>query len=102
MVAVLQSGTTRKHKAGQVLLTIGGFSLFLQLWAFWLETGSAFGHGSDTSLGWLGTLGIAMLQVVGFIAWNPNGILLSIARVLLLCWPVAVMMAGVVLSRRTN
>ena len=33
MVAVLESGTPRKQKAGQVLLTIGGFSLLLQLWA---------------------------------------------------------------------
>jgi len=102
MVAVLESGTPRKQKAGQVLLTIGGFSLLLQLWALWLDAGPAFSHGSDASLGWLGTLGMAMLQMVGFIAWNPNGILLSIARVLLLCWPVALMLTGVVLSRQTR
>jgi hypothetical protein len=39
---------------------------------------------------------------VDFIAWNPNGILLSLTRVLLLCWPVAVMVAGVAVSRRAN
>jgi len=45
---------------------------------------------------------MATLQVVDFIAWNPNGILLSLTKVLLLCWPVAVMVAGVVVSRKAN
>jgi hypothetical protein len=40
--------------------------------------------------------------MVNLIAWNPNGILLSLTKVLLLCWPVAVMIAGVVVSRRTS
>jgi hypothetical protein len=40
--------------------------------------------------------------MVDLIAWNPHGILLSLTRALLLCWPVAVMIAGVVVSRRTN
>ncbi|HSC46144.1 MAG TPA: hypothetical protein VLC94_09945 [Candidatus Acidoferrum sp.] len=102
MVAVMQNSTGRKLRAGKVLLAIGGFSFFLQLWALWLETAPALSQGAETSLGWLGTLGMAMVQMVGFIAWNPHGILLSIARVLLLCWPVAVMAAGVVLSRRTS
>jgi hypothetical protein len=68
----------------------------------WLEIGVDWGHGAADSLGWFGTLSVAMLQMVDFIAWNPNGILLSIARVLLLCWPMAVMLAGVALSRRAD
>ena len=102
MVAVLGGGRARKHKAGQVLLTVGGVALLLQLWVLWLEVGAAWGHGAADSLGWFGTLSVAMLQMVDFIAWNPNGILLSIARVLLLCWPMAVMLAGVALSRRPD
>ena len=101
MVAVLEgSAAPRKQTAGRVLLAIGGMALFVQLWTLWLEAGSALGHGAAETLGWLGALGLAMLQVVDFLAWNPNGILLSAARVLLLCWPMAVMLAGVVLSRR--
>ena len=101
MVAVLE-GRARKQKAGQALLAIGGVALLLQLWALWAEAGAAWSRGAAESLGWLGALGIAMLQMVDFLAWNPNGILLSATRVLLLCWPVAVMMAGLVLSRKTN
>jgi hypothetical protein len=100
MVAVL--GGVRRQKAGQLLLAVGGIALFLQMWALWLEAGAALSRGAAESLGWLGTLGMAMLQAVDFIAWNPNGILLSVTRLLLLCWPLAVMMAGALLSRRLN
>jgi len=100
MEAAMQARrASRKRNAGQILLAIGGVALFLQLWALWLEAGNAWSRGAAESLGWIGALGMAALQVVGFIAWNPNGILLSLARVLLLCWPVAVMIAGVAVSR---
>ena len=102
MVAVIQSRAARKQMAGRILLGIGGTAMFLQLWALWLEAGSAWGRGAAESLGWMGALGMAMLQMVNLLAWNPNGILLSLTRVLLLCWPVAVMIAGVAVSRRAN
>ena len=102
MVAVMEARAARKQKAGRILLAIGGAALLLQLWALWLEAGAAWSRGAAESLGWLGALGMAMFQVVDFIAWNPNGILLSLTKVLLLCWPVAVMIAGVVVSRRAN
>lgn len=100
MVAAMQARReSRKHNVGQTFLTIGGVALFLQLWALWLEAGNAWSRAAAESLGWIGALGIAALQMVDFIAWNPNGILLSLTRVLLLCWPVAVMVAGVAISR---
>jgi uncharacterized membrane protein YdjX (TVP38/TMEM64 family) len=102
MVAVMEARMERKQKAGRLLLAIGATAFFLQLWALWLETGAAWSRGTAESLGWLGALGMAMLQAVDFIAWNPNGILLSLTKVLLLCWPVAVMVAGVVVSRKAN
>ena len=100
MVAVL--GGAWKPRAGQLVLAVGGIALFLQVWALWLEAGTALSRGTADSLGWLATLGMAMLQAVDFIAWNPHGILLSVTRLLLLCWPLAVMMAGVLLSRKTS
>lgn len=100
MDAVLEGNPARKQKAGQVLLAIGGIALFLQLWALWLEAGAAWSRSAAESLGWLGAFGMAMLQMVDFIAWHPNGILLSVARLLLLCWPVALMLVGAVLSRK--
>jgi hypothetical protein len=102
MVAVLEGGAQRKHKAAKALLAMGGAALVLQLWSLWLEAGAAWSRGAAESLGWLGALGMAMLQMVDFLAWNPNGILLSVARVLLLFWPVAVMAAGVALARKAN
>jgi hypothetical protein len=102
MVAAMQGRAARKQRAGRILLAIGGTAMFLQLWALWLEAGAAWSRGASESLGWMGALGMAMLQMVNLIAWNPNGILLSLTKVLLLCWPVAVMIAGVVVSRRTN
>ena len=100
MVAVFEGSTGRKQKAGQLLLAVGGVALFLQVWALWLEAGASLNRGAADSLGWLGVLGMAMLQAADFIAWNPNGILLSAARVLLLCWPMAVMLTGAALSRK--
>ena len=102
MVAAMQGRGARKQRAGRVLLAIGGAALFLQLWALWLEAGAAWSRGAAESLGWVGTLGMAMLRMVDFIAWNPHGILLSLTRVLLLCWPMAVMIAGVLMSRKIN
>jgi hypothetical protein len=102
MVALMQAQAARKQRAGRVLLAIGGAALFLQLWALWLEAGAAWSRGAAESLGWMGALGMAALQIVDFIAWNPNGILLSLTRVLLLCWPVAVMIAGVAVSHKAN
>ena len=102
MVAVTQGRGARKQMASRILLAIGGTAMFLQLWALWLEAGAAWSRGAAESLGWMGALGMAMLQMVNLIAWNPNGILLSLTKVLLLCWPVAVMIAGVVVSRKTN
>ena len=98
MVAAMEARMARKHKAGRFLLAIGGAAFFLQLWALWLEAGAACSRGAAQSLGWMGALGMVMLQVVDFIAWNPNGILLSLTRILLLCWPMAVMIAGVTVS----
>jgi hypothetical protein len=102
MVAAMEARGAKKHLAGRVLLAIGGTALFLQLWALWLEAGMAFSHGAAETVGWTGALGMAALQVVDFIAWNPNGILLSLTRVLLLCWPVAVMIAGVIVSYKSH
>ena len=102
MVAAMETRMARKQTAGRFLLAVGGAALFLQLWALWLEAGAAWSRGAAESLGWMGALGMATLQVVDFVAWNPNGILLSLTRVLLLCWPVAVMVAGVVVSRKAN
>jgi len=100
MVAVLERGPGRKRIASTILLTIGGLALFLQLGALWLEAAAAWRHSAADCVGWLGALGLAVLQIADFIAWNPNGILLSVTRLLLLCWPVAVMMTGVVLSSK--
>jgi hypothetical protein len=94
--------TARKHNPGRILLAIGGAALFLQLWALWLEAGEAWSRPAAESLGWMGALGMAALQMLDFIAWNPHGILLSLTRVLLLCWPVVVMITGVVVSQRAN
>ena len=98
MVAVLEARMARKQKAGRLLLMIGASAFFMELWALWLEAGAVWSRGAAESLGWLGALGMAMLQAVHFIAWSPNGILLSLAKVLLLCWPVVAMIAGVVVS----
>ena len=99
MASAIEVRAARKQRAARVLLTIGGIALFLQVWALWLEAG--WNRLAADSLGWLGALGLAGLQMVDFIAWNPHGILLSLTRVLLLCWPMAVMVAGVMIARKT-
>ena len=102
MVSAMASGAGRKQQAGRALLAIGGAAFFLQIWALWLEAGATFNRGTAETLGWIGALGMATLQMVDFIAFHPNGMLLSLTKLLLLCWPVAVMVAGVVVSRRAN
>jgi len=101
MVAVFD-GQARKRTAGQLLLAMGGAAFFLQVWALWLETGASLSSGAAQSLGWLGALGMAALQTIDFLAWHPNGVLLGAARMLLLFWPVAVMIAGAVIARKAD
>jgi len=98
MVAAMEARKARKQKAGRFLLAIGGGAFFLQLWALWLEADAPWSRAAAESLGWMGALGMGMLQVIDFLAWNPNGILLGLTRMLLLCWPMAVMIAGVTVS----
>jgi len=102
MVAAISRGTQRKQNAARVFLGIGGVAFFLRVWALWLEAGAAFSGGTAESLGWMGALGMATLQMVDFLAFHPHGVLLSLTKVLLLCWPVAVMTAGVVFSHKSN
>ncbi len=102
MVAAWHGGIERKQKAGLVLLAIGGVALILQVWAIWLEAGAALGGTAAASFGWMATVGMAALETVDFFAFHPNGVLLGLTRVLLLCWPMAVMIAGVVISRKGN
>jgi hypothetical protein len=108
MVALMQAPVARTAKTapklstGGILLAIGGAAMILQLWALWLEAAPAWSPGATETLGWMGALGMAALRLVDFVAWNPNGILLSLARMLLLCWPVAVMVAGVIVSRKAH
>jgi hypothetical protein len=100
MVAAIHRKHYGKAQAGRVLLGIGGAALALQVWAIWLESGAAWSRTATESLGWIGALGLATVQTVDFIAFHPNGVLLGLTRVLLLFWPVAVMVAGVIVSRR--
>ena len=102
MVAVMASGAEHKQLVGRSLLAIGGAALLLQVWAMWLEAGATLTGGTADALGWIGALGMATLQMVDFIAFHPHGILLTLTKVLLLCWPVAVMIAGIVVSRKPN
>lgn len=107
MVAVSRARLQRERvnrslTAGRALLAIGGAALFLQLWAMWLEAGASLGGSTADSLGWMAALGIATLQMLDFFAFHPNGIVLGLTRLLLLCWPVAVMIAGVAISRRSS
>jgi hypothetical protein len=100
MVEVMESEKARKKKTAQALLAVGGIGLLAQLGALWLEAGTAWSRGAEESIGWLGALGVAALQMVDYLAWNPNGILLGATRLLLLFCPVMVMMAGVALSHK--
>jgi len=99
MVAVLDNGAMRKRNLGTAILAMGGLALFLEIWSLWLQTGGVTSYGPTECLGWLGAVGLALLHAANFVAWNPNAILLTLTRLLLLCWPVAVMSAGAILSR---
>src|SRR4030095_15314115 len=100
MRAGMEAPIERKQSAGRALLAMGGTALFLELWALWLEAGIRWSHGAAESLGWIGGLGVAQIQVGTFVAGESKWILVSLTRVLLLCWPVAVMVAGVAVSRK--
>lgn len=87
---------SRRPVLGKALLILGGFFLVGQvalLWwhaaQYWDQTGSQAEH--------LSALGMALVHVVNTLAWNPDAALASVMTVLVSCWPLLLVVAGIAL-----
>lgn len=96
MAAARVAQGTRRLVLGKALLILGGFfllgqTLYLCMHAvqYWHQTGLR----GDL----IASLGMALVHVVNTVAWAPAAALASVVTVLVSCWPLLLIVAGIVL-----
>jgi hypothetical protein len=89
-------------KTGHTLAWIGaliflGESAFilLQLADYWQSSGAA-------TIGVIAALGLALQKLLTFFAWNHGLLLAAMAKVLVLCCPLAIIFVGMLMTTSTN
>lgn len=92
-------GTTRPA-LGKALLTLGGVFLVAQVALFSWHLTQYWDRAGAKAVGGLSALGMAAVHAVNTVAWNPGAALASSLQVLVLCWPLLLVAAGIVLLRK--
>ena len=93
------TGGSGRVAVGKGLLILGGLFLAAQaalvswnLSQYWNHAGS----GLDA----LSSVGLALVHAVNTVAWNPAAALATAISVLVSCWPLLLIVTGIVLLRR--
>ena len=101
MAAAKMVAQGTKPVVGKALLTLGGIFLVAQVallsWhaeQYWNQTGAK-------TAGPLSALGTMIVHTVNTLAWNPGAALASAAEVLVSCWPLLLVAAGILLLRKS-
>ena len=85
---------------GKALLMLGGIFLVAQLALFSWHVAQYWDRTGARAMGGLSAAGMAVVQLVNTVAWNPDAALASSLQLLVLCWPLLLVASGVVLLRR--
>lgn len=84
---------------GKALLTLGGIFLVAQVALFSWHVAQYWDLSGGHAVGGLSAMGMAMVHVVNTLAWNPRAALASSLQVLVSCWPLLLVAAGIALLR---
>ncbi len=87
---------------GKVLLTLGGIFLVAQVALFSWHLEQYWNRSGAEAVGALSTIGTAAVHLVNTVAWNPGAALASATAVLVSCWPLLLVVAGMFLLGRRS
>jgi hypothetical protein len=91
-----------KAKLGRLLFWVGSLVLLAESWLL-ITRVSQFWNGSGAAtLGWMAGLGALVQRALAVLVWNQGLLLAALAKVLVLCCPLALVCAGIVILRGVN
>lgn len=91
---------TGRPVLGKALLTLGGIFLVAQIALFSWHVAQYWDRTGARAVGGFSALGMAAVHLVNTVAWNPGAAVASSLQVLVLCWPLLLVIAGIVLLRK--
>lgn len=101
MAAAKMAAQRTKPVLGKALLTLGGVFLVTQVALLSWHAEQYWNQAGAKAVDPLSALGMAVVHLVNTLAWNPGAALASAARVLVSCWPLLLVVAGIVLLRKS-
>lgn len=100
-------GQTRKEQAGKarlgrVLLWVGFVVLLGESWLLISRFSELWNGSGAGTLGWMAALGALTRKALAVLVWNQGLLLAALAKVLVLCCPLALVCAGIAILRSVN
>ena len=92
---------TGRPVLGKALLTLGGIFLVAQVALFSWHVAQYWDRAGVQAAGAFSAAGMAAVHVVNTVAWNPGAALAGLVQVLVLCWPLLLVAAGIALLRKS-
>ena len=90
---------TGKAKLGRRLVWLGALVFFGESWLL-IARASEFWKGSGAAtLGWVAGIGTLAQKALSVLVWNQGLLLAALAKVLVLCSPLALVFAGIMVMR---
>lgn len=88
-----------KGKLGRTLVWLGALVFFVESWLL-IVRASEFWNGSGAAtLGWMAGIGALAQKALSVLVWNQGLLLAALAKVLVLCCPLVLVFAGIVIMK---
>lgn len=88
-----------KAKLGRTLVWLGALVFFVESWLL-IVRASEFWNGSGAAtLGWMAGIGALAQKALSVLVWNQGLLLAALAKVLVLCCPLVLVFAGIVIMK---
>jgi len=101
MVTTREFELGRSNTVGKALLWVGTAALVAQIGLFVIRFYDMLVRAGSEALGWLPALGITLMRTVPDAAWHTGAALPFFARMLVSCWPLLLIIAGIYLVKRS-
>src|SRR5690242_16565078 len=98
--SIADPGTGRKRMV-KALMLLGGILLVAEVALFSWHVEQYWDRAGAQAVGAFSAVGMAAVHLVNTVAWNPGAALAGSVQVLVLCWPLLLVAAGIVLLRKS-
>ena len=102
MVAQMTTQIGQRNLIGKGLLWIGTAALLAQTGLFLMHFRDSLVRAGAQALGWIPALGLTLMRTLQDATWHPAGVLLLLARLLVSCWPLMLILIGIALVKRSG